>query len=62
MISADRQKRGDSSAWVGTALRRTVLPFLFTGALFVFAGWLAQEKYPAARSIGEVVNLIRSDR
>lgn len=57
-----RLRRVDSSAWFGTALKRTVLPFFFTGALFVFAGWLAQEKYPAARSIGEVVNLIRSER
>lgn len=57
-----RLRRVDSPAWLGTALRRTALPFLFTGALFVFAGWLAQEKYPAARSIGEVVNLLRSDR
>jgi len=57
-----RLRRVDSSAWFGTALKRTVLPFFFTGALFVFAGWLAQEKYPAARSIGEVVNLMRSDR
>lgn len=57
-----RLRRGDSSAWFGTALKRTALPFLFTGALFVFAGWLAQEKYPGARSIGEVVNLIRSER
>jgi hypothetical protein len=57
-----RLRRGDSSAWVGTALRRTALPFLFTGALFVFAGWLAQGKYPEARSIGEVVSRVRSDR
>jgi hypothetical protein len=56
-----RLRRVDSSAWIGTAVRRTALPFAITGLLLVAAGWVAQDRYPSARTIGDVVEQLRGD-
>jgi hypothetical protein len=51
-----RRLRGlETSHWLGTALRRTFLPFLLTAMLVSAAGWGLAIYAPGADSIGDVL-------
>lgn len=57
-----RLRRQSTGSWVVTALRSTALPFAATCLLFVLAGWFVQSRLPEARSIGEALRLLQSQR
>jgi hypothetical protein len=54
-----RLRGAEPRSWLAIAVRRTALPFAITATLVVFAGWYAQQKYPEARSIGDVIRHAR---
>lgn len=43
--------------WWLTAIKRTFWAFLLTAMLFAASGWLMQNSYPEARTVGEFVHL-----
>lgn len=51
-----RTLRGlETRHWLGTAIRRTVVPFAVTAALVSASGWAMARYAPEARSIGDVL-------
>ena len=51
-----RHLRGkDSSHWLATAFRRTILPFAVTAVFLVLLGAAMSAYAPGARTVGEVV-------
>ncbi len=46
--------------WLHTALRKTILPFFFSAALFTGLGWFMQNSVPQAHSLGEVIHHYRT--
>jgi len=46
--------------WLNTALRKTILPFLFSAVFFAGLGWLMQHMVPQAHSLGEVIHHFRT--
>lgn len=49
-----RLKGVEQRNWLGTAVRKTLLPALIVALFFSIGGYLFQKAVPAARSIGEV--------
>jgi hypothetical protein len=47
--------------WLGTALRKTVVPALITAILLGLGGRVLEESAPGAHSIGKAIKQIRSD-
>lgn len=57
-----RLQRDSARSWVVTALRSTALPFGITCILFVGVGWFVQSRLPEAKSIGDVVRYLQTER
>jgi hypothetical protein len=47
-------KNIETSHWLATAMKKTILPIIVIGILFVAAGALIQNQFPEAHSIGDV--------
>jgi len=50
-----RLRRLDARHWMGSALRRTWIPFVLTTLVVAGAGWTMQAHAPEARSLGDVI-------
>lgn len=57
-----RLRSGRPEDWLTIALRKTLLPFLVTGALVLFAGWFMQSRLPEAHSLGDVMRHLHDAR
>lgn len=56
-----RLKGAEQRNWLGTAVRKTLLPALVVALLFSVAGYLFQRAVPRANSIGDVLTSRRND-
>ena len=56
-----RLSGGDRSHWLGTAVRRTLLPFGLTAVFLVAMGAAMAHYAPEARSIGQVIHHVRHE-
>lgn len=53
-----RRLRGvEPDYWLLTAVRRTLWTFMLVAMMFAAAGWIMQDAYPQARSVGEYIQL-----
>jgi hypothetical protein len=57
-----RVKAADAPHWLGSAVRRTALPFVLTGVFVAAAGAAMAAYAPGAQSIGQVVHHHQPDR
>lgn len=55
-----RKLRGvETRHWLGTALRKTALPFFLTAVVVCASGWALSRLVPGAHSIGQVIAQVR---
>ena len=50
-----RLKKIPETAWLGTAIKRTIWPFLITALVISASGWVLQNSAPGANTLSEVL-------